>query len=629
MMVSSSENNKLVERAAAFAQHLAANQESITAELASYESYSTAKDEFERSIECLQSLGENLHYMQRRVESVCVFFPLNLPIYTYTLFAVIPSLIADDVYLRPPQVMMPLFRRLLPLLNTDSTSTNIHVCFDSREEFVQRYAARADVTIFTGLEKNARQVLSQVRKDSLFLFNGYGCNPIVASPDADLDLVVRKTVEAKLFNSGQDCAGPDAILVHRSIADQFIAMLKTQLSSTKVGNYSDPETTVGKIMEVSSLQHLSAFLLKFQPHIVYGGCVDYQRSIVHPTVIVSSLADQSNYKEFFSPIFFISVFENDQQLSAYFDNPQYAANEMYVSVFGSSAYVDSLSRSIVIHDRTILDIERGTEEYGGMSVGASFVASHGRIEAKPILVPREISKHLEEAGKRICCKGSRWQSRICEEVKEGMARFFGSNLVFGFVFGSVAKGLATNKSDIDTAIVLECENKEDTARYLEWLHRYQLEMGMTPDRGYPSEILTRKSLDECLADLDNVTMDFQRTDPITYDTIIWVQLLAGIKRGVQGDQDLLFAYAKRVGRYPKIWKSQILRELEKRVSQTGQRNNDVNQFALQQLQCIRGMKPDLVQKRFVGLEYLSAEQRQSAEELVGWDLPDLVEELYT
>jgi predicted nucleotidyltransferase len=628
-MASSSESDKLVERAAAFAHHLAANQEAITAELASYESYFTAKDEFERSIECLSSLGENLHYMQRRVKSVCVFFPLNLPIYTFTLFAVIPSLIADDVYLRPPQVMMPLFRQLLPLLNTDSTATNIHVCFDSREEFVQRHAAHADVTIFTGLEKNARQVLSQLEKDSLFLFNGYGCNPIVASPDADLDLVVKKTVEAKLFNSGQDCAGPDAILVHRSIADQFIAMLKTQISSTKVGDYSDPEVTVGKIMEASSLQYLSAFLLKYQPYIVYGGCVDYQRRIVHPTVIVSSLADQSNYKEFFSPIFFVSIFENDQQLSTYFDNPQYAANEMYVSVFGSSAYIDSLSRSIIIHNRTILDIERGTEEYGGMSVGASFVASHGRIEAKPILVPREISKHLEEVEKRRYCKGSRWQSRICGEAKEAMARFFGSNLVFGFVFGSVAKGLATNKSDIDTAIVLASENKEDTARYLKWLNRYQLEMGMTPDQLYPAEIITRKSLDDCLAGIDNITMNLQQTDQMTYDTIIWVQLLAGVKRGVQGDQDLLFAYAKQVGRYPKIWKSQILRELERRVSQIGQRNNDVNQYAVQQLQCIRRMKPDLVQKRFVGLEHLSAEQRYLAEELVGWDLPDLVEELDT
>jgi hypothetical protein len=124
-------------------------------------------------------------------------------------------------------------------------------------------------------------------------------------------------------------------------------------------------------------------------------------------------------------------------------------------------------------------------------------------------------------------------------------------------------------------------------------------------------------------------MNFQQINPMTFDTIIWVQLLAGVKRGVQGDQDLLFAYAKRVGKYPKIWKSQILRVLERRVSQTGQRNSDVNQDVVQQLQCIRRMKPDLVQKRFVGLEYLSAEKRYSAEGLVRWDLPDLVEELYT
>jgi hypothetical protein len=594
-MPSFSESAKLLERAAAFAQHLAANQEAITVELASYQSYSTAKDEFERSIECLLSLGENLHYLERRTKTVCVFFPLNLPVYTFTLFAVIPSLIADDVYLRPPQVMMPMFRRLLPLLNTLIFS-NIHVCFDSREEFVQMYAAHADVTIFTGCEKNARQVLSQLGKDSLFLFNGYRCNPIVANPDANLELVVKKTVEAKLFNSGQDCAGPDTILVHRDIADQLIAKLKTQLSSIKVGDHADPEVTVGMIMEVSQLQHLSAFLLKHRPHIVYGGCVDYQKGIVHPTVIVSSLADQSNFKEFFSPIFFVSIFENDEQLSTYFEDPRYAANEMYLSMFGSSPYVESLSRSIIIRNKTILDIERGTEEYGGMSFGASFVASHGRIEARPILVPREISRHLKDMEKRKHPKGSRCQTRICEEVKEAMARSFGSNLVFGFVCGSVAQGRATHKSGIDTMIVLECENKEEVAHYFEWLNRYHLEMDMTRDQIYPAEIVTRKILDESLADLDNVTMNLQQTDLLTFDIIAWVGGLAGIKRGMIGDQDLLFAYAKRTGRYPKIWKSQILRELERRVARFGQRDEDVRQCAVQQLQYIRRMTPDQVLK---------------------------------
>jgi predicted nucleotidyltransferase len=349
---------------------------------------------------------------------------------------------------------------------------------------------------------------------------------------------------------------------------------------------------------------------------VYGGCVDYQKGIVHPTVIVSSLADQSNFKEFFSPIFFVSIFENDRELSTYFENSQYAANEMYLSVFGSSLYVESLSRSIIIRNKTILDIERGTEEYGGLSLGASFVASHGRIEARPILVPREISRHLKQEEKRKVPKGSRCQTRICEEVKEATARSFGSNLVFGFVCGSVAQGRATHKSDIDTMIALECENKGEISHYLEWLNRYHLEMDMTPDQIYHAEIVTRKILDESLEDLDNVTMNLQRTNPLTFDIIALVGGLAGIKRGVLGDQDLLFAYAKRTGRYPKIWKSQVLRELERQVSRSGQRDEDVCKCAVQQLQCIRRMTPDKVLKRFIGLEYLSAEQRLSKEELV-------------
>jgi len=210
-------------------------------------------------------------------------------------------------------------------------------------------------------------------------------------------------------------------------------------------------------------------------------------------------------------------------------------------------------------------------------------------------------------------------SRICEEVKEAIARSFGSNVVFGFVCGSVAQGRATHRSDIDTMIVLECENKEEIARYLEWLHQYHLEMDMTPDQIYPAEIVTRKVLDESLADLDNVTMNLQKTDLLTFDIVAWIGGLAGIKRGVIGDQDLLFEYAKRTGRYPKIWKSQILRELERRVPRSGQRDEAVRQCAVQQLQRIRRMTPDKVLKRFIGLEYLSAEQRLSKEELVRWD----------
>jgi acyl-CoA reductase-like NAD-dependent aldehyde dehydrogenase len=386
------------------------------------------------------SLDEILPYLERSTEAVAVFFPLNLPVYTYTLFAVIPSFIARDVFIRPPQRMMELFRNLMPLLNTEIFFPNIRICFESREDFVESYVTTANVTVFTGQEKNARLILKRARKGGLFLFNGFGWNPIVANPVADLQVTVSKTVEAKLFNSGQDCAGPDTILVHQDIANQFVDMLKDKLSLVMSGEYTDPDVTVGRIMEESQLGHLSAFLLKHQSLIVYGGCVDYRKGIVQPTLIVSFLADQTSFKELFSPIFSGGIFKDDQQLAKYFDSPQYAANSMYVSVFGSSTYVDHLERSIIIRNQTILDVERGNNEYGGMSVGASFASSHGKIEARPLLAPREISDYLAREAERTNVISSRLQKRICEEVKQAIIRCFGSNLVAGFVFGSMAKG---------------------------------------------------------------------------------------------------------------------------------------------------------------------------------------------
>jgi aldehyde dehydrogenase (NAD+) len=111
----------------------------------------------------------------------------------------------------------------------------------------------------------------------LFLLNGWGCNPIVAGPAADLGIVVGKSVEAKLFNSGQDCVAPDVIPVRQDIAKQFGDMLKDHLSGVKAGDYRDHDVKVGKVVEQSRLSHLSVLLLKHHCEIVCGGCVDYQK----------------------------------------------------------------------------------------------------------------------------------------------------------------------------------------------------------------------------------------------------------------------------------------------------------------------------------------------------------------
>jgi len=164
---------------------------------------------------------------------------------------------------------------------------------------------------------------------------------------------------------------------------------------------------------------------------------------VYSTVISAPLARETNYEELFLPIIYLNTYDSDEQLAKYFDNPLYAADNMYVSLFGSSEYVNALPDTILYHNQTILDVERGNEAYGGYSTGASFVASHGKIEAKPILVPKEMSQSLQRIATLYANSqkiSAAQHKRVHRRVAHAMKSHLGANLVFGFAFGSVAKG---------------------------------------------------------------------------------------------------------------------------------------------------------------------------------------------
>jgi predicted nucleotidyltransferase len=589
---------------AAYAEHLQQNQAEIEQVMTAYQSNSVTADEIKRSVECLTSLGEIEHYLNHRTRRVCTFFPLNLPIYSLVLFAVIPSLVADEVFLRPPQKMIPVFTKLLTSLSLPQHFPNIHVCTCDREKFVGDYVADADVTIFTGKESNARDVFQKTKKDSVLLFNGWGCNPIVVGRDADIQLAATKSAEAKLFNSGQDCAGPDNILVHRDVAEQFLAHLRQLVERAKVGDYSDPEVVVGKIAEESALVQLASFLVKHQNRIIYGGMIDFPKGIVYPTIIVEDLAESANYDEFFSPIFYINIYDHDAQLATYFDHPRYATNDMYVSLFGTSAYVDGLKRSIVLKEQTILDVERGNSAYGGNSFGASFVATGRKIEARPILVPKEISQFVQATSLPSKLSPAK-HKRIHQDFTAAIQQHFTSNLIFGFIYGSIARGTGTASSDIDTFILTHKSIPSQTAAYLSFLRDYHTAHGLNYDSQYPAEILTLAQLSTALDTLDHLTIDLHLS-PAAWDATFWTTALCGVQRGIAGDRAALHRYARNLGRFPKAWKEDVLRQVEARLRAAGDACEGLSEGAVALAKLAR-MPPDQVLRRFAWQNFGHAE----------------------
>jgi betaine-aldehyde dehydrogenase len=81
-----------------------------------------------------------------------------------------------------------------------------------------------------------------------------GKNPQLIFPDADMDAALDAATFGAYFNAGECCNAGSRVLLHSSIADEFIAGLAERSKLVKVGDPLDPETRVGAII---SADHLS------------------------------------------------------------------------------------------------------------------------------------------------------------------------------------------------------------------------------------------------------------------------------------------------------------------------------------------------------------------------------------
>jgi len=127
-------------------------------------------------------------------------------------------------------------------------------------------------------------------------------------------------------------------------------------------------------------------------------------SIIEPVLILKSLKEGGDYTEQFAPIFFIQKYERDEDLSLYFEKPDYFRNAMYITLFGERAYINNFvnrvfSNGRILHSPSTIirntdlyapGVERGVKSYGGYGKDASSISLYGKIIPKPTLPQRDI-----------------------------------------------------------------------------------------------------------------------------------------------------------------------------------------------------------------------------------------------
>jgi acyl-CoA reductase-like NAD-dependent aldehyde dehydrogenase len=385
--------------------------------LLKYESYEVAEDEISRTLDLLRHIGENEQYFKVRAGSVTSFLPRNQPLYAFTCFIIIPSLMANDVHFRIPHTTKHFFNEVLELLDIDTHFPNLHISTKERIEFLKERTALlenssngetkpvTDVVIFTGTFANANKLRLVFDKRTLFISNGSGHNPVVVSDDADLEAAAEAVTTLQFYNQGQDCAAPNAILIHKSVSSDFVNILRNKIKNTKIGSYVDKSSRVGPISDPKDLIRVQQFLIEHLEWIDPSapGIIHTKNSIVAPTLIVKPLSEGGNFEEMFAPIIFAQEYLEDEDLKNYFEDQRYALNAMYLTLYGSSNYIQGLIgepvNGHILHDDSTFihnthlhapGVERGTKPYGGYGYGASSISINGKLIAMPTLPQRDI-----------------------------------------------------------------------------------------------------------------------------------------------------------------------------------------------------------------------------------------------
>jgi aldehyde dehydrogenase (NAD+) len=358
--------------------------------------YRASDYEIDAAIDTLDGAAREVAtHRPRRLHAAAVFLPSNVLLYSYVLYALVPSLFVDRIALRPAAAVRAHSARLHELL-APAHGLPVDLRLVSQRAFLRDDVAGADLVVFTGRAANAEEIGGQLRPEQLMLFFGMGANPFIVTARADLSLAARDLVDIRMFNSGQDCLAPDAVFLHRSVAERFVGELTGRLRRLRYGLGGDPVADYGPLFYERAFEDATRYLLKRRRQVRYGGSTDVRTMRIDPVVLVRELCDATDLTELFSPVFNLLVYDDDADLKATLAHNSFSERALGASVYGGDDdLVEHVARKhTVTCDETLLAVDQGNRPFGGRGRMANQTIHGGCVICEPILVSQSVARHI-------------------------------------------------------------------------------------------------------------------------------------------------------------------------------------------------------------------------------------------
>ncbi|SDL95751.1 Acyl-CoA reductase [Modicisalibacter muralis] len=191
-------------------------------------------------------------YIRREPLGVAMIVaPWNFPFMT-AVNAVVPAIMAGNAVILKHSAQVPLCAERMQQAFDDAglpegVFQHLHLSHDAAEALMRD--PRIDYVSFTGSVAGGGAVERSVA--GRFIATGLelgGKDPAYIRADVDLDDAVPGVMDGAFFNSGQSCCGIERIYVHETIFDAFVERAVAWVKQLKLGNPTDPQTTLGPMV---------------------------------------------------------------------------------------------------------------------------------------------------------------------------------------------------------------------------------------------------------------------------------------------------------------------------------------------------------------------------------------------
>ena len=323
-------------------------------------SFADSTKEFDRTIEYIYATIDALKHIDRGSSGfeivdgiaaqvrrsplgvVLCMGPFNYPL-NETFTTLIPALIMGNTILfKTPKFGTLLHYPLQEAFRTCFPKGVVNVIYGRGNAIVPGLMQSGKINVLTliGSSKVANELKkSHPKVNRLRAVLGLDAkNAAIITPHADISLAVKETITGALSFNGQRCTALKIILVHRSIADQFLKELSAGIAELKFGMPWEKGVALTPLPETNKIEYLNGCVVDALEHgarIINENGGKSEGSFFYPAVVYP-VNDKMKlyYEEQFGPIVPVVPFDDLEETIEYLIE---STHGQQVSIFSNNA----------------------------------------------------------------------------------------------------------------------------------------------------------------------------------------------------------------------------------------------------------------------------------------------------